>query len=46
MNRLSETLSRQIGIEPWVASLVAIALLTLILNQLAQVLLRNLARMA
>ena len=45
MNRLSEFLSRQIGIEAWVASLLAIALLTLILNQLAQVLLRNLARM-
>ena len=46
MNRLSEYLSRQIGIAPWVASLIAIALLPLIFNQLAQVLLRNLPRMA
>ena len=44
MNRLSEFLSRQIGIEPWVASLIAIALVTVIVNQLAQVLLRKLNR--
>ena len=44
MNRLSEFLSRQIGIEPWVASLIAIALVTVIINQLAQVLLRKLNR--
>ncbi len=45
MNRLSEYLSRQIGIEPWVASLIAIALLTVIANQIAQVVLRHLSRM-
>ena len=44
MSRLSEFLSRQIGIEPWVASLIAIALVTVIVNQLAQVLLRKLNR--
>jgi MscS family membrane protein len=44
MNRLSDYLSRQIGIEPWVASLLAVALITLVVNQIAQVLLRNAAR--
>ena len=44
MNRLSEFLSQNIGIEIWVASLLAIALLTLLANQVAQVLLRNVAR--
>jgi MscS family membrane protein len=44
MNRLSAFLSQTIGIEPWVASLVAIALLTLLANQVAQLLLRNVAR--
>ena len=44
MSRLSEFLSRQIGIEPWVAPLIAIALVTVIVNQLAQVLLRKLNR--
>ena len=44
MNHFSEYLSRTVGIAPWVASLVAIALVTLILNQVAQVLLRNAAK--
>lgn len=44
MNRLSEFLSQNIGIEPWVASLLAIALLTLLANQVAQLLLRHVAR--
>jgi MscS family membrane protein len=44
MDRLSELLSRQIGIEVWVASLVAIALVTVVANQVAQVLLRQAAR--
>lgn len=44
MNRISEYLSQTIGIEPWVASLIAIALVTLILNQVAQVLLRQAAK--
>ncbi len=44
MNRLSEYLSQTIGIEPWVASLVAIALVTIVVNQVAQVLLRQIAR--
>ncbi len=41
MNRLSTFLSEHIGIELWVASLIAIALVTVALNQLAQVLLRH-----
>ena len=44
MNRLSELLSQHIGIELWVASLVAIALITVVANQVAQVLLRQAAR--
>ena len=44
MNRLSELLSQHIGIELWVASLVAIALITVAANQVAQVLLRQAAR--
>ena len=43
MNRLSEYLSQHIGIELWVASLIAIALVTLVLNQVAQVMLRHAA---
>ncbi len=41
MNRLSEFVSQTIGVEAWVASLIAIALLTIVLNQVAQVLLRH-----
>lgn len=44
MNRLSEFLSQHIGIELWVASLIAIALVTVALNQVAQVLLRHAAK--
>lgn len=44
MNRLSEFLSQHIGVELWIASLVAIALVTVIANQVAQVLLRQAAR--
>lgn len=44
MNRLSEFLSAHIGIELWVASLVAIALITVAANQVAQVLLRQATR--
>ncbi|MEO8124944.1 MAG: mechanosensitive ion channel family protein, partial [Burkholderiales bacterium] len=44
MKHISEFLSRTVGIEPWVASLIAIALVTLILNQVAQVLLRQAAK--
>lgn len=44
MNRLSELLSTHIGIELWVASLVAIALITVAVNQVAQVLLRQASR--
>ena len=43
MERLSELLSRYVGVEMWVASLVAIALVTLAANQIAQVLLRHAA---
>jgi MscS family membrane protein len=44
MNRLSEFLSTHIGVELWIASLVAIALVTVLANQAAQVLLRQAAR--
>jgi len=44
MKHISEFLSRNVGVEPWVASLIAIALVTLILNQVAQVLLRHAAK--
>ncbi|CAH0347904.1 mechanosensitive ion channel family protein [Aquabacterium sp. CECT 9606] len=44
MNTISDWLSRHVGIDAWVASLIAIAILTLVLNQLAQVLLRQAAR--
>ncbi len=44
MERLSELLSRYVGVEIWVASLVAIAVITLLANQIAQVLLRQAAR--
>jgi MscS family membrane protein len=43
MKSLSEFLSQHIGIELWVATLVAIALVTIIVNQVAQVLLRHAA---
>jgi MscS family membrane protein len=46
MNRLTEFLSREIGIELWIASLVAIAIITVVLNQAAQLLLRQAARAA
>jgi len=44
MHQLSEFLSRHIGIELWLASLAAIALITIVLNQVAQVVLKRLAR--
>lgn len=44
MNRLSEFLSQHIGVELWIASLAAIALVTVAANQVAQVLLRQAAR--
>jgi len=46
MNRLSEFLSQNIGIELWMASLIAIALVTVALNQVAQVMLRQAAKVA
>ena len=46
MNRLTEFLSREIGIELWIASLVAIAIITVVVNQAAQLLLRHAARAA
>jgi MscS family membrane protein len=46
MNRLSNFLSAYIGIELWVASLVIIALVTVLANQLAQLLLRHAAKAA
>lgn len=45
MNRFSEYLSQHIGIEPWVAALLVIALLTLLVNQLAQLFLRKAAKL-
>jgi len=44
MDRLSEFLSDKIGIELWVASLIAIAIITIVANQVAQVLLRHAAK--
>ncbi len=44
MKHISEFLSNTVGIEPWVASLLAIALVTVVLNQVAQVLLRHAAK--
>jgi MscS family membrane protein len=44
MKRLSDFLSHSIGMEPWVATLVAIAVLTLLLNQVARVLLQRAAK--
>ena len=41
MDRLSEFISEKIGIEPWVAAIVAIALVTVAANYLAQLLLRQ-----
>ena len=46
MNRLSSFLSQYVGIELWMASLVIIALVTVLANQLAQVLLRHAAKVA
>ena len=39
MNRLSEFLSQNIGVELWIATLVAIAIVTIVANQAAQVVL-------
>ncbi len=44
MNRFSEFLSQHVGIELWLATLVVIVLVTVVANQLAQVLLRKAAR--
>jgi len=41
MNRISEFLSQHIGIELWVASLLAIVLGTLVINQIAKAVLRH-----
>jgi MscS family membrane protein len=46
MDQLTEFLSQHIGIELWVASLIAIAIVTVVLNQLAQMLLRQAAKAA
>lgn len=45
MNHISDFLTRTVGIAPWVASLIAIAVVILILNQVAQVLLRSAAKL-
>ena len=44
MDRLRDFLGDTLGIEPWVASLVAIALITILVNQLAQILIRQAIR--
>jgi MscS family membrane protein len=46
MNRLSSFLSQYVGIELWMASLAIIALVTVLANQLAQVLLRHASKAA
>lgn len=43
-NRRRDSLNQTIGIGPWVVALVAIALLTLLANQVVQLLLCNVAR--
>jgi MscS family membrane protein len=45
MNRLGEFLSAHIGIDLWLATLIGIALATIVINQIAQLLLRRAARM-
>lgn len=45
MNRLSTHFSQAIGIEPWLALLIVIAVLTLVLNQVVRVLLVRATRM-
>ena len=44
MDRLTGFLSENIGIDLWVASLIAIAIVTVVLNQVAQFLLRQVTR--
>jgi MscS family membrane protein len=44
MNRLTEFLTQHVGLELWTASLIVIALVTVIANQIAQVLLRQAAQ--
>ena len=44
MKHLSDFLTRTVGIEPWLASLLVIALVTFVLNQIAQLLLRHAAK--
>lgn len=46
MKRLTELLSQYAGVELWVASLVAIAVITVVLNLIAQTLLRQAARIS
>jgi len=46
MNRVSELLSQHVGVEVWVVSLLVIALITIIANQIAQVILRQAAKAA
>lgn len=44
MNQFSEFLNQHLGIEVWGAKLVAIALITIVANQLAQILLRQMSK--
>ncbi len=44
MNRIGQLLSEQIGMELWVATLIGIALVTILVNQIAQLLLRQAAK--
>jgi MscS family membrane protein len=46
MNRINELLSLQLGIERWMASALAIALITILVNQVAQIALRRLRRLS
>lgn len=46
MKRLTELLSQYAGVELWVASLVAIAVITVVLNLIAQTLLRQASRIS
>jgi len=44
MDRLRDLIAERIGIEPWIATIVAIALVTVVLNYVAQLLLRQALR--
>ncbi|MGD9841375.1 MAG: mechanosensitive ion channel family protein [Steroidobacteraceae bacterium] len=46
MNQFNELVSQYIGIAPWIVSLMVIALITVVLNQIAQLILRHAIKVA